>query len=66
MYTHLFLYTLLKTDRVPDVDVSVYNRVVVTANSMEYSVLEGQVFGVVCSTQPQFSVRWYSAAGLEG
>ena len=65
VYIHSFSYTLMKTDREPDVDVSVYNGVVVTENSLEYSVLEGQVFGVECRTQPQFSVHWKSTSGLE-
>jgi len=65
-YIHSFLYTSLKTDSEPDVNVSVYNGVVDTENSLEYSVLEGQVFGVECRTQPYFSVHWKGTSEMEG
>ena len=63
--THVRLYSLL-TDREPDVNVSLYSGVPATENSFEYTVLEGQIFGLECRTQPQFSVMWNDTNGVPG
>ena len=54
------------TDRKPDVNVSLYSGVLATESSLGYTVLEGQVFGIECTTQPQFDVNWYNAYGMAG
>ena len=54
------------TDREPDVNVSLYGGVIATENSLGYSVLDGQIFGLDCRTESQFSVNWYDANGVKG
>ena len=45
-------------------DLTLYNGVSVTKVGMDYSVLEGQVFGIECRTQEQFQVNWWHGTSL--
>ena len=48
--------------RTPNVSVSLHREL--TENDFstptEYTVLQGQMFGLVCETEPQFSANWYT------
>ena len=48
--------------RTPNVSVSLHRELNVNDFSIptEYTVLQGQMFGLVCETEPQFSAKWYT------
>ena len=54
-------------DKIPNVNLTLYDGVSVTKDGMDFFVLEGQVFGIECRTQEQFQVNgWYGTSLFQG
>ena len=61
------------TERTPTVNVALstgFSQDAFTTNSegspSEYTVRKGQVFGLKCETEPQFSASWLTSVGERG